>query len=456
MKKAGVLLPIFSLPSIDGVGTFGKSAYEFVDHIKESGLHYWQILPLNPLDASYSPYQTISSFAGETVYIDLELLKENGLLDEVNWEDFDSHWVDYRRIKIFKEPYFKIAFENFNESHPWYNDYQNFKAKETWLDHFCEFKVLYRGNGKQEWSTWTNFAIDEHLKEFEAFKQYLFYRQWQDLKTYANNKDIEIIGDLPFYVGYNSEDVYFNKSLFKLDENNQPSCVSGVPPDYFNPNGQRWNHPIYNWEALENNHFDYWIHKINQACKTVDILRLDHFRAFDTYWEVKRDSIGARDGSWQEAKGQALFETLFNQYPHLNLIVEDLGYLREEVYQLKDRFEFKGMKIMQFSFDETLNNTIPKNCLYYTGTHDNNTLLGWKQENNIEYSMDELLEMAFKTNAEIVMIPLQDFLGLDSSARINAPGTIGKQNWTWRIESLEDFSRKCTLIKSQLERNERI
>lgn len=456
MKKAGILLPIFSLPSIDGVGTFGKSAYEFVDYIKASGLHYWQILPLNPLDSSYSPYQTISSFAGETVYIDLALLKENGLLEEIEWEHFDSHWADYRRVKIFKEPYFKQAFENFTPGHSWYPDFTLFKEKTWWLDHFCEFKVLYRTNNKNEWPTWQQFEIDETLKEFEAFKQYLFYRQWQELKKYANDQGIEVIGDLPFYVGYNSEDVYFNKQLFKLDENNQPSCVSGVPPDYFNPDGQRWNHPIYNWEALEKEHFNYWVDKILQACQTVDLLRLDHFRAFDTFWQVDVHSVGARDGSWQEAPGHALFTELFNRYPNLNLIVEDLGYLREEVYQLKDRFGFKGMKIMQFSFEETLNQQIPENCLYYTGTHDNDTLLGWMTEENIDYSIDELLEMALSTAAEIVIIPLQDFLGLDDSSRINSPGTIGTQNWTWRIDSLEDFAEKCESIKKMLERAQRI
>lgn len=456
MKKAGILLPIFSLPSLDGVGTFGKSAYEFVDYMKASGLHYWQILPLNPLDSSYSPYQTISSFAGETVYIDLALLKENGLLEEIEWEHFDPHWADYRRVKIFKEPYFKQAFENFTPEHSWYLDFTQFKEKTWWLDHFCDFKVLYRTNNKNEWSAWQQFKIDETLKEFEAFKQYLFYRQWQELKKYANDKGIEVIGDLPFYVGYNSEDVYFNKQLFKLDDNNQPSCVSGVPPDYFNPDGQRWNHPIYDWEALEKERFNYWVDKILQACQTVDLLRLDHFRAFDTYWQVEVHSVGARDGSWQEAPGHALFTELFNRYPNLNLIVEDLGYLREEVYQLKDRFGFMGMKIMQFSFEETLNQQIPENCLYYTGTHDNDTLLGWMTEENIDYSIDELLEMALSTAAEIVIIPLQDFLGLDDSSRINSPGTIGTQNWTWRIDSLEDFAEKCESIKAMLERAQRI
>lgn len=456
MKKAGILLPIFSLPSLDGVGTFGKSAYEFVDYMKASGLHYWQILPLNPLDSSYSPYQTISSFAGETVYIDLALLKENGLLEEIEWEHFDPHWADYRRVKIFKEPYFKQAFENFTPEHSWYPDFTQFKEKTWWLDHFCDFKVLYRTNNKNEWSAWQQFEIDETLKAFEAFKQYLFYRQWQELKKYANDKGIEVIGDLPFYVGYNSEDVYFNKQLFKLDDNNQPSCVSGVPPDYFNPDGQRWNHPIYDWEALEKEHFNYWVDKILQACQTVDLLRLDHFRAFDTYWQVEVHSVGARDGSWQEAPGHALFTELFNRYPNLNLIVEDLGYLREEVYQLKDRFGFMGMKIMQFSFEETLNQQIPENCLYYTGTHDNDTLLGWMTEENIDYSIDELLEMALSTAAEIVIIPLQDFLGLDDSSRINSPGTIGTQNWTWRIDSLEDFAEKCESIKAMLERAQRI
>ena len=450
MNKAGILLPIFSLPGFQGVGTLGKEAYRFVDYVKESGLHYWQILPLNPLDKSYSPYQTISSFAGETVYIDLEYLKELGLIDSIELEMFNHQWVDYRRVKMFKEPYFKKAFDHFNEHHPLFEDFISFKKNTGWLDKFCEFKVLFHLNDKTIWPSWTRFEIDERQKDFEAFKQFLFFKQWDDLKKYANDVGIEIIGDLPFYIGFNSDDVYFNQDLFKLDDAHQPTCVSGVPPDYFNPDGQRWNHPIYDWEAMKKQDFSYWIEKIKQACQIVDILRLDHFRAFDTYWEVEANSHGAKNGQWIEAPGDALFSELFYRYPELKIIVEDLGYLREEVYQLKNKYDLMGMKIMQFSFDETLHDQIPENCLFYTGTHDNDTLKGWRDKEQLNIELDELLKMAMNSKASVVIVPLQDFLHLDSSHRINSPGTEGEYNWTWRIDSLDAFKQKVSMIKDLL------
>lgn len=448
MKKAGILLPIFSLPSEYGVGDFGKNAYHFIDLIKESGLHYWQVLPLNPLDSSYSPYQTISSFGGETVYIDITDLKQMGLIDDIKTEDFSDEFTDYKKVKAFKEEIFKEAFNNFDNTHAMYHEFEKFKENTWWLENYCEFKDLYHLNDKKEWPIWDKLTLNQKEIDFEAFKQFIFFTQWRKLKDYANQNGIEIIGDLPFYIGFNSEDVYSHRKFFKLDENNQPSCVSGVPPDYFNPDGQRWNHPIYNWEELQNQKFDYWIKKIKHACDMFDVLRLDHFRAFDTYWEVNVDSVGAKDGEWIEAPGKELFSELFSQYPDLKIIVEDLGYLRQEVYDLKDEFELDGMKILQFSFDEFLNQQIPENCLFYTGTHDNNTLTSWMNENNIEADRFELIEKVMEAPARTVIIPLQDFLGLDDCARINSPGTVGEHNWTWRLKSFDEFERITSKIKS--------
>ncbi|MBS5116010.1 MAG: 4-alpha-glucanotransferase [Erysipelotrichaceae bacterium] len=446
MKKAGVLLPVFSLPGSYGIGDFGKNAYHFIDLIKKSGLSYWQVLPLNPLDESFSPYQAISSFAGETVYIDLGGLEEMGLLNKIKIQDFDETFADYQNVKVFKEELFRKAYQNFKTTMKDSEEFTQFK-KTWWLKSFCEFKVLYHLNDKTLWPTWKKHKIDDDEMEFEAFKQFIFFKQWNNLKEYANNQGIKIIGDLPFYVGFNSEDVYTYRQFFKLDENNQPTCVSGVPPDYFNLEGQRWNHPIYNWQELENQHFDYWIKKIKHACSMFDILRLDHFRAFDTYWEVDKDSVGAKNGQWIEAPGDALFNELFKQYPDLKIIVEDLGCLRPEVYELKDKYHLDGMNVLQFCYNEFLNHQIPKNCIFYTGTHDNNTLLTWKKENHIYQSNLELIEEVMNTPANIVIIPLQDFLELDDHTRINSPGTVGKHNWTWRIASLDEFEKITSTIR---------
>lgn len=456
MKKAGILLPVFSLPSDEGVGTFGKQTFAFLDLVKASGLSYWQVLPLNALDRSYSPYQAISSFAGETIYIDLEDLVEMGLLKSIEKKEFNTHWVDYRQIKILKEKYLKEAFKHFNTNHQEYEAFEKFKKETWWLEEFCKFKALYHLNDKKDWPKWSNFDITEDSIEFEAFKQFIFFKQWNKIKDYAHALGIQIIGDLPFYIGFNSEDVYNHQDLFKLDNDHQPSCVSGVPPDYFNPDGQRWNHPIYDWDKMKEENFCYWINKIVQACQLFDVLRLDHFRAFDTFWQVNADSVGAKDGQWIEAPGKELFTELFKQYPNLNIIVEDLGYLRPEVYELKDMFHFNGMKILQFSFEETLNHQIPENCIFYTGTHDNDTLKGWQEKENIQYSIEELLAMALNTPAELVVIPLQDFLGLDDQNRINSPGTEGKHNWTWRVENFDGFKEKIPEIKEMLEKTERI
>lgn len=455
MKEAGILLPVFSLPSKEGVGTFGKDTFAFLDMVKACGFHYWQVLPLNPLDCSYSPYATISSFAGETIYIDLNELVELGLLDSFE-EVKDAGRVAYREIKSKKEIYFKEAFQRFDKNCKVYDAFMTFKETTPWLHDFCRFKVLYHLNDKQDWPTWEENEVREEDMDFEAFKQFFFFRQWGRIKDYAHQLGIQIIGDLPFYIGFNSEDVYDHRHLFKLDESNQPSCVSGVPPDYFNPEGQRWNHPIYNWDNIEAEGFDYWIDKVVQACHLFDILRLDHFRAFDTFWQVDVHSVGAKEGEWIEAPGKAFFETLFSKHPDLNIIVEDLGYLREEVYALKDMFDLSGMKIMQFAFEETMAGEIPEKCIFYTGTHDNNTLKSWQQQENIPYSIEELLEIALNTNANIVIFPMQDLLGLDDAYRINEPGTEGEHNWTVRFENLEAFKNKIEEIKGMLENVNRI
>lgn len=454
-KEAGILLPIFSLPNLDGIGSFGKEAYEMVDYVKACGFSYLQVLPLNALDRSYSPYQSITSFGGETAYIDLHQLVDLHLINHLEPVNFNGSHVEYKKVKDYKEPYFKEAFAHFDSSCPIYGKYIEFKDQTWWLKEYCSFKVLYHLNNKTLWPEWTNFEVSEKEWEYEAFKQFLFYEQWTKLKAYANSLNIQIIGDLPFYVGFNSEDVYNHREIFKLDENNQPSCVSGVPPDYFNPDGQRWNHPIYDWDKLKEENYCYWNEKIVAANQLYDIVRLDHFRAFDTFWQVDVHSIGAKDGKWIEAPGDEFFDQLLKQEKDLNIIVEDLGYLRQEVYDLKDKYQFKGMKILQFSFDEVVNHQVNENCLLYTGTHDNNTLKGWLQNENREGSYWDYLRLALESEASLVIMPLQDLLGYDDMYRINMPGTEGDHNWTVRFTSFDDLKNNMASISKLLEETDR-
>lgn len=464
-KKSGVLLPVFSLPGDEGIGCFNYEAYHFVDNLKECGFHIWQVLPLNALNKDYSPYQAISSFAGETLYISLEKLVDMGLLE--SYEKMDNTGkVDYPTVSAYKEKYLKQAFEAFDTNHPYYAQFKEYVSNTKWVDSFTDFKALYVQNGEIPWNEWTIHEVDSKQKEFEAFKQYLFYRQWFELKLYATSKGIEIMGDLPFYIGFNSQDVFEHQSYFLLDETTlKPTHVSGVPPDYFNEDGQRWDHPIYNWDEMEKNHFDYWIDKIKQSVELYDLLRLDHFRAFDTYWKIDVNGRGARIGEWLEAPGDALFEKLFKEYPSIQLVAEDLGYLRKEVIELKDKYKLDGMRVFQFSVDEVLHKTLPSNIVFYTGTHDNDTLVGWlntlsadtlhmineiTDDSNLPLHL-KIVSTCLKADCNRVIVPLQDLLGLDNSARINAPGTMNDQNWSYRFNDFNEFNRMIPAIKNLVE-----
>ncbi len=479
MKKAGVLMPITALPSAYGCGDFGKEAYHFVDLMYEAGVTLWQILPLNPLGYGNSPYQPYSSYAMDDIYLSLERLYEAGLLHALPKPLKKEKQVDYEAVRAYRMPYLKEAFSNFKPD----LNYANFSYQE-WMRQYAIFMTLKKKNGMREWTEWEeeeknqplNGSLDlKPLEEdilFEIFLQYELFLQWKDLKQYANDHEIEIMGDMPFYVGLDSADVWANRSNFLLDDDGRPTFIAGVPPDYFSATGQRWGNPIYNWEAMEEDGFSFWVDRLSYVGKMMDIVRVDHFRAFDTYWKIPASCPTAMEGEWIEAPGYALFDTLFKKNPELHIVAEDLGDLRQEVLELRDHYNFKGMRVMQFQFfpgnikDET------ENLLIYTGTHDNDTLLSWyrnstKEEQNAMRKhlrnlgfhegtfSKNVIAYAMSLAGEFVIVPIFDLLNLDGSARINTPGTVGAPNWMFKLTSWKAVENRIDWLKQIVERFDR-
>jgi len=387
MRDAGVLLPVSALPSRHGIGDFGKSSYEFVKKLKESGVKIWQILPLNPLGFGNSPYQPYSSYAGDELYISLELLKEEGLIREIKDFRKDETRIDYQAVRSFKEGYLREAFDAFRPT----EDYDEFRRRD-WVYKYAVFITLKKANNLRCWNEWPKeqrewirdrkFNIEPYKNEirYEIFLQYIFYKQWMALKKSANQAGIKIMGDIPIYVGIDSLDVWDNQECFLLDLECRPAFIAGVPPDYFSESGQRWGNPIYNWEFIKTRGFDLWVNRLSYAGELFDIVRIDHFRGFDTYWKIPASCPTAVEGEWVEAPGYELFEILSEKLPDVEIVAEDLGDLRPEVLKLRDHFGLKGMKVVQFTFDpnEKNNNFQDReNMIIYTGTHDNQTIRGW-------------------------------------------------------------------------------
>lgn len=385
-RMAGVLMPIASLPSGDGVGCFGKAAYQFVDFLVEAGFKLWQVLPLNPLGYGNSPYQPYSSYAEDELYIDLDLLAEDGYLSGEREELPDTGRIDYDQARRHKLPYLQAAFEVFEERQEEKEAFNAF-CKGDWVYSYAVFITLKKHNDLRCWNEWPEaqrdwilnkvFDISPYEREirFEMFLQYMFYKQWSSLKRYANEKGILMVGDVPFYVGIDSLDVWQERDNFLLDQEGKPSFIAGVPPDYFSATGQRWGNPIYNWEHMEHNRFQFWIERLRYSMWLYDIIRIDHFRAFDTYWKIPAACETAIEGEWIEAPGYALFDRLLEELPDIWLIAEDLGELRPEVLKLRDAYGLPGMSIAEFTL--LAPNVAVKNQVIYTGTHDNQTVIGW-------------------------------------------------------------------------------
>ena len=481
-RLAGMLMPVSALPSNEGVGTLGKSAYRFVDVLHKMGMSIWQILPLNPLGYGNSPYQPFSSFAGDELYVDLELLEERGYLsgERVPFSANIKNKVNYDAARNYKEPFLREAFEKFRKNSDKDPEYEAF-CKLEWVQPYAVFISLKRQNDMRCWNEWPKEQQDwilDHkydLKDFEEeiayqiFLQYMFYVQWNALKQYANQKGIYIMGDIPFYVGIDSLDVWQAREDFLLDEDGHPRFIAGVPPDYFSVTGQRWGNPIYDWEHLEKNEFKFWIDRLSYSAKLYDIIRIDHFRAFDTYWKIPSSCETAVDGEWVEAPGYSLFDCIYEKMPDLWIVAEDLGDLRPEVLELRDHYGLTGMFVAEFGvlYDEA-----QRNHLIYTGTHDNQTVKGWymdldhdtraqvdrklkaygKPGDSIE---NRMLHYIFESKADLAIVPAMDVLELDDTARLNSPGTVGSPNWEWQLEDLSELEERAEWIRDILQKAKR-
>lgn len=484
MKKAGILLPLQSLNGENGIGDFGKAAFDFIDIIKKSGFDMWQILPLNPLGYGNSPYQPYSSFAGDEIYISLDLLYEDGLLEKKAEKIEQKERIDYNFVRKFKEKYLKIAYENFKKT-----EENQTKAYEDFLKfdfvyNYGVFITLKKENNLRSWNEWPdemkNWIVDKKFDltayedkiNYEIFVQYIFYKQWMNLKSYANENNIKIVGDIPFYVGLDSLDVWENQQYFEITKEGNPKLIAGVPPDNFSATGQRWGNPIYNWEKIKEDDFSFWINRLAYNGKLYDIVRLDHFRAFDTYWVIDSKNETAIEGEWLFAPGYELFEKIKKDLKDVEFIAEDLGEIRPEVFELRDYFNLKGMVIIQTDIRATEKNYIyaPENSICYTGTHDNKTIMDWfedlseEEKENInklfqkigirnENIYDNFFEFAMRCDSEYVIIPLQDILGLGKEARINTPATLDEKNWSYKFKSMEKLKEKEEFLKEIIEKN---
>ncbi|MGR7915969.1 4-alpha-glucanotransferase [Finegoldia sp. P1-F-LS] len=461
-RKAGILCPVFSLSSKYGIGSFGESAYEFVRFLKKSNQTYWQILPLVPISSDgNSPYLSPSTFAGNYMYIDIDKLIDDGLLCEsdVRGYKFEDDFVDYDYVAKTKEEILRKAFERNKDLK--IIDTENFSEREL-VRGFCLFQSLKKHfNGK----SWLDFpygikyrkekSVDYYenlLKdeiEYNVFVQCLFYKQYFELKNYANDLGIKIFGDLPIYVSKESSDMWQNPDMFVVNEDLSPKLVAGVPPDRFSETGQYWGNPVYDWDYCEKTGFDWWLKRLKHNLKMYDVIRLDHFRGFEAFWAIVASESTAENGHWIKAKGDEFFEILKKDNLIDRIVAEDLGLITDDVINLRDRFGFKGMKVMQFAFDlneesDYLPHNVGKNCVYYTGTHDNQTLRGFvnsRSSDELEYIKDyvnatnvelSMIKAAYMTNSCLCMCQMQDFLGLDDDYRTNTPNTLG--NWTWRMK----------------------
>lgn len=471
-RGSGVLLHITSLPSAYGIGDLGPWAYRFADFLAQSGQRFWQILPLNPIDPVYanSPYHSISAFANNLLLISPDLLVQDGLLAEEQLRPvpgFRRRRVDYSRVIAYKKNLFRRAYESFKTCDQ--GEYVHFQAENAyWLDDFALFVALKDYFSRKPWSDWPEEvrdrqpvalqAMGKQIRErieMEKFLQYVFVKQWVAFKAYCNKRDIHIFGDMPIYVDYDSADVWKDPAMFKLGGDKRPSFVAGVPPDYFSKTGQRWGNPVYRWEVLRENRYQWWMQRIRHNLKYFDLMRIDHFRGLVAYWEIAADEKTAINGKWVAVPAEDFFTVVFENFPDPPIIAEDLGIITPDVREMMNRFGFPGMKVLLFAFgdDFATNPYIPhnhvKNCVLYTGTHDNNTVRGWFEHEVSAEVKDKLarylghevsaenvhwvlIRCAMMSVADMVIFPMQDILGLGQEDRMNTPSTV-TGNWEWRL-----------------------
>lgn len=469
-RASGILLPITSLPSRYGIGSFSKSAYHFVDQLKRAGQTYWQILPLGPTSYGDSPYQSFSTFAGNPYFIDLDALIREGVLTrkECRACDFGDRpeTVDYGKLYRARFGLLRKAYERSEI----YQDpaYQTFVAEQAyWLEDYALFMAVKNRFDGKAWMDWAedirlryDFALDYYREqcyfeiEFYKYLQFKFFEQWQKLKAYANEKGIRIVGDIPIYVALDSADAWAHPELFQFDETHLPSAVAGCPPDAFSDDGQLWGNPLYRWEYHRQTGYDWWARRMEHCYQLYDVVRIDHFRGFDEYYSIPYGDKTAVNGQWKKGPGMELFRALENRFGKREVIAEDLGLMTPTVEQLVRESGYPNMKVLEFAFDEKVDTTyLPhsydKNCVVYTGTHDNDTVRSWyhqmsgkqkrflsaylnRQEIPEEEISWELIRLAMMSTADLCIIPLPDYLGLGGEGRINHPSTVGC-NWKWRL-----------------------
>ncbi|MBR0171231.1 MAG: 4-alpha-glucanotransferase [Lachnospiraceae bacterium] len=482
-RACGVLLPVFSLPSPYGIGAFSKEAYDFVDFLADAGQSYWQILPLGPTAYGNSPYQSYSTYAGNPLFIDIETLIEDGLLPDRRaaaraHAAIDGARIDYDRLLAARMRVLRKAYENSGlaggkRRAAFVREYEAFcKRNASWLEDYALFMALKDANGGRAWTEWEDRALRlrergalsrarktyAHDTGFYRFVQFLFARQWQALKAYANGKGIDIIGDLPIYVAPDSADTWANPALFELDGNRKPKRVAGCPPDDYAVTGQLWGNPVYRWEKHAKDNYRWWVKRLTYALAQTDVLRIDHFRGFESYYAIDAHEKTAENGVWEKGPDIALFRALEKKKPGCRVIAEDLGFLTPAVHRLMKKTGYPGMKVLQFAFypdgdgrfaSDYLPYQYERNCVVYTGTHDNDTTVGWYRtlgnreraflrayldvdRDDAKRVTDALIRAALSSVADTAIIPLQDYLKLDTRARVNTPSTVG-ENWKWRM-----------------------
>ncbi|MCH5163157.1 MAG: 4-alpha-glucanotransferase [Clostridiales bacterium] len=477
-RKAGVLMHISSLPNERGIGSMGKSAFEFVDFLAKAKLGLWQVLPLCPTSYGDSPYQSPSALAGNPYFIDLDILAEDKLLKSEELPVYKIGPIDYAAVYYERYETLKKAFKRFIKKPP--EDYAEFKEENAfWLDDYALFMAIKEAHGMQAWETWedaykyrsADMKKFERAAEFHKFLQYEFFKQWAALKKYANEKGIKIVGDMPIYVAYDSVEVWGNPKQFLLNDDLSRKVVAGVPPDYFSADGQLWGNPIYDWDYMKSTRYDWWVTRMRMALKLYDIVRIDHFRAFADYYVIPASRTDARVGEWRPGPGMELFDVINRELNNPAIIAEDLGELHDCVRELVRNTGYPGMKIMQFSFDGNPYNDFyytnyKPNCVAYPGTHDNDTTRGWfdAQDDSVKmlvrrtlgyYGDDvcgEIVERLYSSAADTVIIPMQDFLGLPTKARMNIPSTLGG-NWAWRSKPV--WEKKAAAIRKLAEKYNR-
>ena len=491
MRGSGILYPISSLPSKYGIGSFSKEAYEFVDFLEQAGQGFWQVLPFGPTGYGDSPYQSFSTFAGNPYFISLEDLIEEGLLkaeecDSLNWGT-DPEFCDYGALYENRFAVLKLAYDRFAKDEKKNKAFKEFVSKNAdWLEDYCIFMALKQQNGGKPWSEWDTPYRNRDKKamdvlgeviaetvDFYRFQQFKFMEQWEKLRTYAHERGVRIIGDIPIYVAFDSADTWANPSLFQFDEENIPLKVAGCPPDAFSATGQLWGNPLYDWKVMKKQEYKWWIRRIARCREFYDIIRIDHFRGFDEYYAVPFADETAENGKWEKGPGMDLFKAVRKELGDVPIIAEDLGYITDSVRELLKASGYPGMKVLQFAFDGSecsvyLPYKHDTNCVVYTGTHDNMTTRGWIESIN-DHDRDfarryinsiytdygqftwDFIREAFRSPAMLCIVPIQDFLVKGNEARMNCPA-VGSNNWQWRVapQLLSDDLARSILELTQL------